>query len=269
MSTEAIRKACWNACVPICFRLAAKDVASPEAPVPLYLMCSRLSYLPLLFDKLKSHFLGVAPAALDEMWLEHETLGPLKWHLPVGVLYDLCGAGPTPWVVTVNFTAFPEDRIMRLSGLETLKTMFMSSLKEANYLKHGDGSLVMNLSRKDQDNLWLSIINGDAGYAAFWTASEKLMTPPEQLKSCAVRVFWPDGEAMFAQMVVKPKQADGSKTTLAQVMQMFGAASKGLAPIIQGVPVPLEATMWDLQTTVTHGDGWIYIVLRPARVPVQ
>jgi autophagy-related protein 5 len=92
----------------------------------------------LLNARSQSHFLGVVPTALDEIWLEGSRGEPLRWHLAVGVLFDMLNEGlspPIPWQVTVHFSSFPEDRLMRLSGLEAVKGQFMSALKEANFLK--------------------------------------------------------------------------------------------------------------------------------------
>ena len=259
MSTEDIRRSCWNATVPVCFRLAAEDVASSEQPVPLYMMVSRLSYFPLLFDHLKSHFLGVAPAALDEIWLEDKA--PLKWHVPVGVLFDQRPRGTLPWDIVVHFTGFPESRLMRFSGIQEVKSSFMMALKEANYLKHGDGQLVMSLSRQDQDNLWLTIMQGEPAFSTFWSASEKLLT--NSPKSCALRVYQP-GSDRYSQLPVPYLQASGSKTTLREAIQLH-RGDADLQAVVQGVEVPLEAPVVDLQAAMAHGDGWLYVVLRPAQ----
>jgi autophagy-related protein 5 len=161
-----IRKVCWQGVVPVCFRLSAKDAAGSEMPLPLYVMLPRLSYFPLVFDRVKAYFLGVVPTAMDEIWLESSAGVPLRWHLAVGVLFDLHSDSlmpPIPWQVTVHFSSFPEDRLIRLTGVEALKNLFMSALKEANFLKYGDGGKVMSLSRSDQDSLWLSIGQMESG----------------------------------------------------------------------------------------------------------
>jgi autophagy-related protein 5 len=74
----------------------------------------------------------VVPTALDEIWLEGSHGEPLRWHFAVGVLFDMLNEGvspPIPWQVTVHFSSFPEDRLMRLSGLEAVKGQFMSCVK--------------------------------------------------------------------------------------------------------------------------------------------
>lgn len=50
----------------------------------------------------------------QEMWLEFNGQ-PIKWHFPIGVLYDIFTAGERqlPWNLTVHFDKFPEAEIFR------------------------------------------------------------------------------------------------------------------------------------------------------------
>ncbi len=203
----------------------------------------------------------MVPTALDEIWLESSQGEPLRWHLAVGVLFDMLHDGlapPIPWQLTVHFSSFPEDRLIRLSGLEAVKSQFMSSLKEANFLKFGDGGKVMSLSRQDQDNLWLSISAGEAGLQQFWEVGDKLLGDVTQLKSVAVRVF-PSTGATFIQRPLRPLNEDGSHRTLGQALESLGFAAK--LPKIHGIVVPLETTLFDVQATLQHCDNWIYVCL--------
>lgn len=114
-----------------------------------------------------------------EMWLEYDGQ-PVKWHLPIGVLFDLYMAPDIqlPWNVTVHFEKFPEQQIYRFSNKyvnficinhhylynylyfrETVEAHFMSCLKEADVLKHR-GQIVSNMQKKDHNQLWLGLQNG-------------------------------------------------------------------------------------------------------------
>lgn len=71
-------------------------------------------------DKVKKHFLKfVSNDKQDhEMWLEYNGQ-PMKWHFPIGVLYDFLVEGETetlPWIVMVHFDKFPETQIYRFSN---------------------------------------------------------------------------------------------------------------------------------------------------------
>jgi hypothetical protein len=116
----------------------------------------------------------------------------------------------------------------------------------------------MNLSQKDQDNLWLSISAGEAGMQLFWEGGDKLQGDASQLKSLAFRVF-PSPNSMFLQRPLSPLNDDGTPRTLGQALEALGFATK--LPKIHGITVPLESTLLDVQATLQHCDNWVYVCL--------
>lgn len=79
----------------------------------------------------------------------------------------------------------------------------------------------MSLSRADQDNLWLSIGQAEAGM--FWEVGDKLLSDP--LKSVAFRFFSTGSEA-FVQRQLPPVNEDGSPKTLGQALEILGFRTK-------------------------------------------
>lgn len=165
-----------------------------------------------------------------------------------------------PWQVTVHFVSFPEDRLLRLPPgvLEGLKSHFMSTLKEANFLKHGDGNKVMSLSKQDQDELWTSIGSGAAGFERFFEVNDKLLPEPKLLKSVALRVVRKRGALI--QLPLKPLREDGSLVTLGEALLQCGVES-GRKVRIQGVVPPLDAPVFELQQCMSHPDNFLYATL--------
>lgn len=93
------------------------------------------------------------------MWLDFNGL-PLKWHYPIGVLYDLSSSDiQLPWNITVHFSKFPERDILHCPSRETVESYFMSCIKEADVLKHRS-HVVSNMQKKDHNQLWLGLQNG-------------------------------------------------------------------------------------------------------------
>lgn len=103
----------WEGKLPVCFILDPDEVVELQQPDPFYLMVPRVSYFPLVIDKVRKHFLRyVISDKMDQvMWLEFNGQ-PLKWHYPIGVLFDmLAKAEDLPWTLTAHFEKFPEEQI--------------------------------------------------------------------------------------------------------------------------------------------------------------
>ena len=74
--------------------------------------------------QVRKHFAPSVSANLQEnpMWFEVNG-APVRWHLPVGVLFDLAattqdpsapgGACTAPWNVTVHFDKYPDKEILK------------------------------------------------------------------------------------------------------------------------------------------------------------
>ena len=90
--TEVLRTI-WMGGINIAFQLSADEVFIPsDPPVPVYQIAPRMSYLPLVMtDRLHKYFQRfVDPETnLENLWLEDSNGNPVRWHWPVGVLYDI------------------------------------------------------------------------------------------------------------------------------------------------------------------------------------
>ena len=113
---------------------------------------------------------------------------PLKWHLPIGLLYDLyAGADPAskgdrdayasedatesptndsaggslPWRLTVHFSDWPNEELVRLdaNGM-VMNDAFINSVKEADFLRNGTAKKIMSLSKEDSSGLWKAVEDG-------------------------------------------------------------------------------------------------------------
>lgn len=104
----------------------------------------------------------------------------MKWHYPVGLLFDLyAGADPAtksgnrndgspedgsqlPWRLTVHFSDWPVEDLVRLDadGM-VMNDAFINSVKEADFLRNGTAKGIMSLSKEDSSGLWRAVEDGE------------------------------------------------------------------------------------------------------------
>ena len=122
----------------------------------------RNQYITLNNEAIRAHFADFVAAnhsKSTDLWYSCGDDTPLRWHYPLGVLFDLhADSTQLPWHITVHYSAFPTDKLLRCPSDDTIKAHYTNVLKEANYLKHGDGSRVANLSLQDSTNLWEGLL---------------------------------------------------------------------------------------------------------------
>lgn len=204
-----LRTRVWNGSIPLRIQLHASDCATYDSSTPYLIQFPRLSYLGLLIHKLHAFFVraliypDVAPTAL---WLSYQGV-PLRWHFPLGLLYDLyAGAAPhdstsadsdihtpngvLPWTLTAHFSAYPPT----LAPLDTqhriLHDAFRNAVKEADYLRTGTAKTVMFLSEKDSTQLWDGVRTHD--FALFSPVNAKLLNPRgAALRNLPLRLYLP------------------------------------------------------------------------------
>ena len=111
-------------------------------------------------------------------WFSFEEVS-LKWHYPLGLLYDLfSGAAPSqapgadaedrnasedsgqtlPWRLILHFTDWPAEQLINLDAEgKVLHDAFINSVKEADFLRNGTAKGIMSLSKDDSTRLWNAV----------------------------------------------------------------------------------------------------------------
>lgn len=156
----------------------------------LQIACYRVSYLPSLLPRLRAFFSSslIDPnSRAHDGWFSFEGV-PLKWHYPIGLLYDLyadadpasskasssskaddesddnCGSdsGALPWRLTLHFSDWPDEELVRLDGDGmVMNDAFINSVKEADFLRNGTAKGIMSLSKEDSSGLWRAVEEGE------------------------------------------------------------------------------------------------------------
>jgi len=271
---------------------------------PLQLSVPRLSYLPLAASpRVRKYFESNVQSlmAREELWYSCLWNGeriPLKWHYPIGVLYDLYGLNALPWTVTVHFAAFPAERLLRCPDEETVKSAFLNALKQATFLKFGDLKTFNELSVLETTDLWAGVVRDEPD--RFWRACRllsrdrrrdsflrlpfRLLRPSSSAPSPPLPTSPPSASASASglrsgpvvhmmQEPLSPFAADGVELTLGALLErlapdtirrdpMTSSGWRCLHPVaIAGLRVPLETSALWIALNLCAPDNWVYVAV--------
>lgn len=204
---------------------------------------------------------------------------PLKWHYPVGLLYDLfsCAQPATPedaatasssiigtqafqattedsqgaeipWKITAHYTEFPDEQLVRLDKEgKVLLDAYINSVKEADFIRNGTARVVMSLSRDDSTSLWRSVESHNLNL--FNSVNNKLLNPPgSALRHIPMKVYLP---------TAPPQISDSSP----------GVAQQGSIRVVQGL-VTVQTSSRQSQTLGMALNALLPTVFPSRRNPV-
>ncbi|XP_041463575.1 autophagy protein 5-like [Lytechinus variegatus] len=258
----------WEGRIPVTFVLA-EDESSTENPEPCVLMVSRLTYITLIAEKIEKHFKKfTAIDEQDEVWFESNGQA-LKWHYPVGVLFDLhMHDKPLPWRITVHFKNFPEDEILHCKSKEVIEALYMSSVKEADVLKHR-GQVMNNLQQKDHKQLWTGLQSDK--FDQFWTTNRRLMERlnNDPFKYIPFRIYQSD--KLHVQRLFKPVNDEGEPRTLRALLKetmpniFADPDTKDHKVLIHGIETPRDTPVQWLSEHLSYPDNFLHMCVLPAQ----
>ena len=289
---KEITRELWQSRLPICFILADEDVSKvrSESPEPLYLMLPRQSYFPCFIDKIHRYYSTYFrenltdtnnATNLNNLWLEYES-SPLKWHYPIGVLYDLhtssnsSHSSQLPWPIIVHLSKFPEGEIIRFPDKESVEAHYMSTLKEADALKH-KGQIIGDMQKRDHKQLWLSLLQDR--YEGFWNINIRLMSYTENIqyfRYIPFRIYILDKP--FIQKLFSPFDAENRPQTFYDLLssalnheahceqsanekKILNTVIEDYTVIIHGIQPSLQTPVQWLSEHFSYPDNFLHICL--------
>jgi len=252
----------WDGKIPVSFHLADEELDTIQQPEAFYLMVPRMSYFPLVTDKVRKHFARHVHTENQEseMWLKYNGQ-PLKWHYPIGVLVDLYAYDAAlPWCLTVHFQKFPENELLHCPSKDAVEAYYMSTIKEADALKHR-GQIISNMQKRDHNQLWLGLQNDK--FDQFWTINKKLMerSNDDYFKFIPYRIHQTDKP--FLQRLFRPIGETGEVLSLRNLISENIPEAldpqRNLRIIIQGIEPPLSTPVQWLSEHFSHPDNFLHI----------
>ncbi|KAL4233061.1 autophagy protein 5 [Mactra antiquata] len=258
---RGILRSIWDGKIPVCFTLSQDEIIA-EKPEPIYQMVPRITYFPLVTEKISKHLAQyIDKEKQGEMWLECDGV-PIKWHYPIGVLYDLLGSsGSLPWKLTVHFQDFPDDEIMHCLSRDVVESHFMSTLKEADALKHRC-NVINGMQKKDHKQMWTGLCHDK--FDQFWPINKRLMehTGDDLFKYIPFRIY--QNDLPFIQKLFKPQSEEGHEHTLDDLLKFAVPElmeSTDNTIFIHGIEVPLHSPLLWLSEHFSYPDNFLHICI--------
>ncbi|MCJ1436070.1 autophagy protein 5 [Xylographa pallens] len=285
-----LQDAAWKGSLPLEIRLAPQDCQVYDQADPYLIHYPRLAYLPFLLPVLHTFFASIliSPGINSyDGWFSFEGV-PLKWHYPLGLLYDLfSGASPLqaqaeeaqnplPWRLTLHFSGWPADQLVPLDVEgKVLHDAFINSVKEADFLRNGSAKEIMTLSKNDSTQLWKSVEAYD--FERYNSILQKLLyAHGAPLRHIPMRIYLPSSPSESESPSRHLKVVQLPVTPLApnsREPQTLGSALHSLLPslfpsrrtpilakpVLHGGVVPMSALVEDLLRSVAYLDGWLHL----------
>ncbi|KAJ5129849.1 uncharacterized protein N7515_005888 [Penicillium bovifimosum] len=263
VSLGYIQRAVWEGRLPLEIVLAPSESRTFDKTDPYLIAYSRIAYLPSLLPRLRAFFSSslIDPNSQShDGWFEFEGV-PLKWHYPVGLLFDLYAGvdpasktaargdespenGSSPWRLIVHFSDWPDDLVRLDANGMVMNDAFINSVKEADFLRNGTAKGIMSLSKEDSSGLWRAVEEIDL--PSFQRISSILLPPLSQpFRNVPIRIFLPlppDSESAALKVVQSPlppfvqassmqsSQILTSRTSHATQAQTIGSVLHALLP---------------------------------------
>lgn len=237
-------------------------------------MVPRISYFSLVMDKVVRHFsrsLDEANRDGKDLWLDFDGQA-LKLHWPVGLLWDLIDPKVSekslPWNLTLHFSNFPEDKLVRCSNQKAMEAMFIAYIKEADQLKHR-GDIMSNLLEKDHKALLSGFVNSK--FDQFWSINRKLMDfgTTNSFRFIPMRLYLISEHGKFITKLVKPLTQEGDPVKLFDflnsIISSLNIDSKTLADsklITHGISIPFETPLIWMSCHLSYPDNFIHLIIQ-------
>lgn len=148
-----------------------------------------------------------------------------------------------------------------------MESTFLSSLKESDALKRKT-SLVMNMQKKDHNQLWSGVLNYK--FDQFWIINRRLMTPGDDetsFKHIPFRFYIcsENDLPVFLQKLVKPVADNGEPTLFKDlIVQTLGVEKLDTCRfLLHGIEPSLDTPIQWMSEHLSYLDNFLHICVHP------
>lgn len=236
---DEIKRRVFEGAVPLRITISTSDV-------PLCFNAPRCMSLGTFIHTRMTYFLK---ESTRELWFSFEGR-PLKWQLPIGVLYDaLCPTDKfTPLRIEVKTENLPND-ILRCESIDDTSSFFCHSFKESLFLTDGNSEILqMNVGIHKNMELQLSERNVDK-YMELFTAR---LANVAHWKMYPLKFVTKELNIIQCFPEVNPEQTIGDVV----VTKMPDFAEETV--LIHGIRIPTSTKLCEIVDSLLYPDGFLY-----------
>lgn len=275
-----IKDKLWNGSINVRILMGDDNIKDPkEFLITVY----RNSYFPIYFPSVITYFQKYnEKIKYMPVWLEYETV-PIKWNLPIGVLYDLLHLSSivqnredSSWTLTLRFSDdYPTDQVIPFTYTDVdnsinynklLKEVIVNQLKQSCFVINGNSKPIMNLSEKDSDELWNSIRIHNL--KSFNQINKKIIPIQKKFQKLPVKIYIP-GSATIIHAPIYPYSDSGEAVLLRDILEeylpdLMSSNNETLGSIyIHGINVEtiINKDIIDVWELFKHLDNFLYIIV--------
>jgi autophagy-related protein 5 len=273
MEPTEVQKRSAGGRIPLSFDMHESEVTSLHRPPTFYVMAPRLSYLPLVSRSARESFQEAAPDVGESgIWFEYDNK-PLRWNIPVGVLFDYHGNNSNgkddiPFKIIIRFQGFPKSNLIPCAGELDAEKVFFHSMKQALCLRYGSAKKLMDMPRPSQESLWEGVVFGK--FEKYWqSCSNILVSEGEKQPQVPIRVIvrTPETANEIARSIQGAVPWTEDMTLQRAVETILTNNEKYLdvnkcRVVVQGVHPPLDAPLTDVWLEMCSYDLFLYIVVK-------
>lgn len=270
-----VQESVWNGAINT--KIILEEASGSILGTSFLLLVYRNSYFPLYFGQIIGFFNSFTQTNLNHtpVWLEFEGV-PLKWNIPVGVLYDLLFlpslGNRSPWVLTLKYqdstNLYPSEHLIpfpkdgnRIDYVGMLGQVVLNLLKQSCYVMNGNSRAMMSLSEEHSRALWKAISLHD--YTVFHAMIRKLNRT--LLQRIPMKVYLA-GSSTLMQAPVTPVE-DNEPVTLRKVlckwMPDFFGDKRVARAYAHGIDLDVlfDVSLLEVWTAFRHLDNFLYVVV--------
>ncbi|CEG83591.1 hypothetical protein RMATCC62417_17485 [Rhizopus microsporus] len=157
--------------------------------------------------------------------------------------------------------------------------MFMSMIKEADFLRNGNTKKVMNLSKRDHTQLWQSIASGQCfmpnfmcvyiyntlidNYNDFWSVNKQLVEYTPSNRHIPIRLYLSPDCPVIQELVSFHDEADKEKVrTIGDiVIEIIPELSeRNIHVVTHGIPLPSETPINWAYVNLCFPDNFLHLI---------